>query len=61
MAVLCFLSFSYCGDLSALFFKSARKALAGFLLSTAPERAGHTDKAFEKKNTLSNTRPQGIR
>jgi hypothetical protein len=33
----------------ALFFKSARMALAGFLLSTAPERAGHNGKAFEKK------------
>jgi len=33
----------------ALFFRSARIALAGFLLSTAPEKAGHNGKAFGKK------------
>jgi hypothetical protein len=42
-AALCFLALSYCG---ALFFKSARIALAGFLLSTAPEKDGHNGKAF---------------
>jgi hypothetical protein len=42
----------------ALFFRSARIALAGFLLSTAPEQAGHNGKAFGKKIRSQNTAPQ---
>jgi hypothetical protein len=46
---LCRLLFSWCCFFYALFFRSARIALAGFLLSTAPGKAGHNGKAFGKK------------